>query len=109
MHIPKASVSELLHDYKFVMRFIKALSQNSLGMNKKIVMLTQKTLRENILDYLKQQAVIQKSSEVILPVSKKELAERLGVQRPSLFRELKRLQADEVIVVKNRFVRIIGS
>ena len=82
---------ELLKSYGFVMRYIKSLSQNSQGMNRKIAMFTQKSLRDNILDYLTVQTVQQQSDTITLPITKKQLADYLGVQRPSLFREMKRL------------------
>jgi CRP-like cAMP-binding protein len=97
---------EFLHDYHFVMQYIKSLSMNSQGMNRKITMLTQKTLRENIMDYLKQQSILQDSSKIVLPFSKKELADYLGVQRPSLFRELKKLKDEGIIEIDNRTIRL---
>jgi CRP-like cAMP-binding protein len=107
LHIATEAVLELLHGYSFTLSFVKALSQNSQGINTKLAMYTQKTLRENILDYLRQQSIIQKSTEVVLPVSKKELADRLGVQRPSLFREFKQLRDEGIIEFKNRSVKLI--
>ena len=106
LHISKEAVLEFLHDYHFVMRFIKSLSLNSQGMNRKITMLTQKTLRENLLDYLKQQSIIQSSSTITLPFSKKELADYLGVQRPSLFRELKKMKDEGIIEIVNHTIRL---
>ncbi|KNZ42304.1 Crp/Fnr family transcriptional regulator [Acetobacterium bakii] len=106
LHISKEAVSEYLHDYTFVMHYIKSLSQNSQSMNRKITMMTQKKLRENIVYYLKQQSLIQKSSTIILPISKRELADYLGVQRPSLFRELKKLKDEEIIDFSNRSIVI---
>jgi len=107
LHITRSAVMEFLHDYHFVMQYIKSLSLNSQGMNRKLTMLTQKTLQENILDYFRQQSIIQKSSTIILPISKKELADYLGVQRPSLFRELKRLKDEGIIEIHNRSVKIL--
>ena len=106
LHISRNAVMEFLHDYHFVMQYIKSLSMNSQGMNRKIIMLTQKTLRENIMDYLKQQSIIQGSSEIVLPFSKKELADYLGVQRPSLFRELKKLKEEGIIEIDNRTIHL---
>lgn len=109
LHITQPAVSDFLHEYLFVMQFIKSLSLNSQGLNRRITMIMQKTLRENILDYLKQQSVLQKSSTIMLPMSKKELADYLGVQRPSLFRELKRLEAENILSVENRMIRLIRA
>lgn len=109
VHISSDAVLEFLRDYSFTLKFVKALSMNSQGMNKRLTMLTQRTLRENIVEYLKQQSALQKSATVILPISKKELADRLGVQRPSLFREFKRLQEDGLITITNRSICLVQS
>ncbi len=107
VHITKEAVLELLHGTDFVMHYIRSLSSNSQSMNRKITMLTQKTLQENLLDYLRQQAILQNSHDVYLPISKKELADNLGVQRPSLFREFKRLKDKGMIDVANRVIKIL--
>jgi CRP-like cAMP-binding protein len=72
-------------------------------------MLTQKTLRGNIMEYLHQQSVFQHSTTITLPISKKELADYLGVQRPSLFRELKKLSDENVIRIQNRSVTLLAD
>ena len=46
LHISSGAVLELLHGYSFTLSFVKALSQNSQGINNKLAMYTQKTLRE---------------------------------------------------------------
>ena len=107
VRIAREAVLELLHDYNFVMQYIRSLSQNSQGMNQKITMLTQRNLRGNIMEYLRQQLVLQQSPTVILPISKKQLADYLGVQRPSLFRELKKLCDENIIKIQNREVTIL--
>lgn len=106
LHIDTNAVLELLHDYNFTLHYIKSISQNSQGINQKIAMFTQRTLRENIMYYFKQQAIIQKSSVILLPMSKRQLADYLGVQRPSLFRELKKLKEEGIIEIDNRTIVI---
>lgn len=106
LHITKAAVMEFLKSYGFVMRYIKSLSQNSQGMNRKIAMFTQKSLRDNILDYLTVQTVQQQSNTITLPITKKQLADYLGVQRPSLFREMKRLTDEGIITINNRRITV---
>jgi CRP-like cAMP-binding protein len=107
LHITRAAVSEFLRHYSFVMQYVRSLSANSQGMNRKITMLTQKTLRENIRDYLKEQSLRQNTSRIVLPISKKELADHLGVQRPSLFRELKKMKDEGMIRIDRRSVTIL--
>ncbi len=106
LHVTQKAVSFFLHDYHFTMQFVRLLSYNSQKLNQKITMATQKTLRENLLDYLKQQSVLQCSNSIVLPISKKQLADYLGVQRPSLFRELKNLKDEGVIDIFNRTVQL---
>ncbi len=107
VRITKNAVTELLHDHDFVLKYIQSLSSNSLFMNRRIIMFTQKTLRENLMDYLRDAAAAQGSNEIRLPISKKELADRLGVQRPSLFRAFKKLREEGVISGSNRSIRLI--
>ncbi len=106
LHVTGKAVADLLHDYHFTMQFIEMLSQNSQKLNRKITMVTQKTLRENLLEYLRQQSILQRSNIIVLPISKKQLADYLGVQRPSLFRELKNLKDEGVIDVSNRMIEL---
>ena len=105
-HVSKAAVNELLKEYSFVMQFVKSLSLNSQGMNKKIAMYTQKSLRENLIDYFIALSAIQKSKTITLPISKKQLADHFGVQRPSLFRELKRMKDERLIEIDNREITL---
>lgn len=107
LHITQPAVADFLHDHHFVMQYIKSLSLNSQSMNRKITMLSQKTLRDNILDYINHQAMLQKSSIIKLPISKKELADYLGVQRPSLFRELKKLKDENIIQINGASICIL--
>ena len=58
------------------------------------------------MDYLKQQSIIQGSSKIVLPFSKKELADYLGVQRPSLFRELKKMKDEGIIEIETARFRL---
>lgn len=106
LHISKSGVEELLKEYGFVMQFVQSLSMNAQGMNQKIAMYTQKSLRENLMDYLLLLTVQQKSKSVLLPVTKKQLADYLGVQRPSLFRELKRMKDEGLIEIANKRITI---
>lgn len=107
LSIDKQDLLELLKNYEFAMRFIKVLSINSQRMNERIVMSTQKTLRENILDYLQALSFEQGSYNIKLPMSKKQLADYFGVKRPSLFRELKNLKDEGKIKVNSATIEAI--
>ncbi len=104
LHFTKLAICKLLKDYNFVLQYIQSISQNSQGMNRKIVMFSQKSLRENVLDYLTALTIEQQSDTITLPLTKKQLADYFGVQRPSLFRVLKELKEEGLIEVNNRIV-----
>jgi CRP-like cAMP-binding protein len=49
----------------------------------------------------------QKSNEIILPLSRKEMAEALGVQRPSLSREFINMKDEELIDFEKNRVKLL--
>ena len=106
LHITKKAISCFLQNYNFSMQFVGILSNNSQKLNQRITIVTQKTLRENLLEYFRQQSILQYSNTIVLPISKKQLADYFGVQRPSLFRELKKLKDEGIISVSNRTIRL---
>lgn len=107
LHINKDAVEALLKDYEFTLNFVKILSLNSQVMNQKIAIYTQKTLRENLMDYFNTLSLQQDRGLIKLSMSKKQLADYLGVQRPSLFRELKKMQDEGLIFVSNKEIQLI--
>ena len=54
--------------------------------------MSKRTIRESIVGFLKHETQKQNSQTITLPVSKKALAERFGVQRTSLSRELQKMR-----------------
>ena len=107
LHVSKEAVAVFLEHYAFTMEFVRMLSMNSQKLNQKMTMAMHRSLRENLLDYLRQQAMLQGSEEILLPISKKQLADYLGVRRPSLFRELKKRQGDRLLESSNRKIRLL--
>lgn len=106
LHLTKEAVSYFLRDHGFALQLVGILSYRSQELNRKVIMATQKTLRENLLEYFRQQALLQNTDTILLPISKKQLADYLGVQRPSLFRELKKLKEEGIIEVLNRRIHV---
>jgi CRP-like cAMP-binding protein len=106
LHVTRKAICSFLQSYHFAIKFVGMLSHNSQKLNHKITMVSQNSLRENLLEYLRQQSILQSSDTIILPISKKQLADYLGVQRPSLFRELKKLKDEGIIGVSNRTIHL---
>lgn len=98
LHINKDLILELCQrNTNFLIEFIKSISDKTIILTNKIKSISMKTIRQCILDFLTYEYYIQKTSKITLPVSKKELAERIGVQRPSLLRELNKMRRDGLI------------
>lgn len=106
LHATKEAVLEFLQYYEFAMEFIVILSQNSQRLNQRMQMNLHRTLRENLMEYFYQQAKLQGKDTFLLPISKKQLADALGVQRPSLFRELKKLKGEGIIDISGKIIKI---
>lgn len=107
-HLSKEVVSKLLiENNTFMIEFIKAISNNSLNLNKKMIIFSRKNLREGIMEFLKTQSKKQNSNIIKLPITKKQLADELGVQRPSLFRELKKMKNEKIIDYNSKQITIL--
>lgn len=87
--------------------FMELLSNKILMLNKKIKNLSFDTIREKICSYILDEYHKQKKMAVILPHSRKEMAEHLGVQRPSLSREFVKMKEEGLIDFNKSLVTIL--
>ena len=83
------------------------MAQNAFILTQKIKSHINKSLRERIIDYLEFEVGKQNSKTIKLSVSKKILAEKLGVQRTSLSRELKKMENDGLIKLGKNIITVI--
>jgi len=84
-------------DKGILKNFMELLSNKILMLNRKITILSFDTLREKICNYLMDEYRRQKKTVILLPLSRKEMAEALGVQRPSLSREFINMKDEGLI------------
>lgn len=82
---------------EFLVDFLEILSDKALVLTTKIHSLAMKTIREKIMDFLFFESKRQNNKLIKLPLSKKELAEKFGVERPSLQRELRKMKKEGLI------------
>ena len=107
LYISKKDVIAMCSSYPLVLNnFMQLLSSKILLLNRKIKELSFETLRQKISNYLLSQYKIQKNLALILPMSRKTLAEHLGVQRPSLSREFVNMKNDGLIDFSKNLVQI---
>lgn len=88
--------------------FLKHLSNNFLMVNDRIKLLNKKTIRERIACYIYAKYKVNKNVIVSLNVSKTELAHYIGVERPSLMRELSNMKNEGIIDYNRKEIVILN-
>jgi CRP-like cAMP-binding protein len=96
----------LTNCHKFMENFLELLSNKLLMLNKKVKMLSLESIRQKIENFLREEYKKQKSNIIKVSLSRKEMAEHMGIQRPSLSRELIKMR-DAGIIDFNKEVIII--
>jgi len=91
---------------EFLIKFLEILSDKALVLTTKIRSLARKTIREKIMDFLIFESGRQDSKTIKLSISKKELAEKFGVERPSLQRELRKMKNDDLIDYDSKSIEL---
>lgn len=81
----------------FLTTYLSEVSNKTILLIEKINAISRKTIRQSLLDFLHQEQLRQGRTVIRLPMSKKELAERLGIPRSSLGRELIKMRRDGLL------------
>ena len=82
----------------FLQMYLELTSDRAFILGDKIKHYINKTIRESIMNYLNYESKKQNSNHIKLNITKKALAERIGVQRTSLSRELAKMRKDGLIL-----------
>lgn len=107
LHISKNSVISLCQSNEsFLSEYLRIISNKAMILNLKLKEVTLKTIRQKICEFITKQYKEQNSLKVKLNMTKKEWADKIGVQRPSLSRELIKMK-DEGIIDYDKDVIII--
>ncbi|MBK5242281.1 Crp/Fnr family transcriptional regulator [Clostridium sp.] len=108
LHIKKDLILKLCQtNVVFLNNFLQSLSDKTLILTDKIKSLSMKTIRQCIIDFLIYESFSQSSKIIKLQYTKKELAEKFGIQRPSLSRELNKMRKDGLIEYDAHSITII--
>lgn len=98
MHIKKDLLLKLCgEDQQFLLAFLQCVSDKTYFLTNKIKTLSHQSIRSSVMNFLKEQYRIQKNPRITLPMTKKDLAEFLGIQRTSLSRELSKMKKEGLI------------
>lgn len=107
LHIKRELVLKLCQtNESFLYNFLQSLSSKTLILSDKIKTLTMKTLRQCIIEFLLFEYYAQDSTRIKLNMTKKDLAEKIGVQRSSLSRELNKMRKDGLIGFDSKYIII---
>lgn len=97
--------------YSYYNQFIKnllmiALEKNTLK-NERIEILTQKTIRNKLLEYFRIEALKNRSKIIYLKSTWQDLADYLAIDRCAMTRELKNLKEEGFINTKGRVITLL--
>lgn len=88
-----------------ISNMLSILAQKAFYLNQKLNILSSNTLRQKISKLLLRNST--KDGNVTLKMNREELADYLNVARPSLSRELMKMQEDELIKIDKNKIKII--
>ena len=98
LEINKTRLFQLFSDnHDFLKSYLEYVSDHTVILGDRIKHYVNRTIRESITSYLDYEHKKQNSNIIKLSMTKKALAERIGVQRTSLSRELAKMREDGLI------------
>lgn len=99
LEIDREMLFELFcHNPRFLQNYLGLISDHAFILGDKIKHYVNKTIRESIMNYLNYESKKQNSNQIKLDITKKALAEKIGIQRTSLSRELAKMRKDGLII-----------
>ncbi|AHM58227.1 transcriptional regulator, Crp/Fnr family (plasmid) [Peptoclostridium acidaminophilum DSM 3953] len=108
LQIKKELVLKLCQsDMNFLLEFLSCISDKTTILTNKIKTISLKSIRSSVIDFLRYEYFLQKNTRIMLGMSKKELAERMGIQRTSLSRELGKMRAEGLIEFDSHSITIL--
>lgn len=107
LRLTPGDLEKMMHsDQRLMINYIQMLSNIISLLTKKVRMLSM-SVREKICLYLKEQSRLQQTNNILLPLSRQELADHFGIQKYSLLRCLNELKQEGVIRVEGRHIQIL--
>ncbi|QBD85387.1 Crp/Fnr family transcriptional regulator [Clostridium tetani] len=110
MFISKEEILKLCSlNSKFLNNFMGLLSNKILMLNKKVKNLSYNSIRQKVSSYLLQEYEKRGNLILKLNISRKEMAELLGVPRPSLSREMIKMKEEGLIDFNKNIIKILNE
>ena len=106
--LSKTEIKQLcIKNELFLENFLQSLTNKILMLNRKVKTLSYKTIREKIADLLMEEYLQQKKPLLTLPYKRHEMADLLGIPRPSLSRELSVMKEEGLIDYYKNTVKLL--
>lgn len=110
LEINKDRLFSLFSDnHEFLKSYLEYVSDHTVILGDRIKHYVNRTIRESILSYLDYECKKQNSNIIKLNLTKKALAERIGVQRTSLSRELAKMREDGLIEFNSVSITLLNK
>ncbi len=98
LYLTKNEIIKLFSvENKLMENFMMLLSEKIIILNNKIRSISLKSVRQKVVDYILCEYMNEKNEEIKLKYSKEEIANDIGIPRPSLSRELIKLRDEGLI------------
>ncbi len=105
--IPKQSVLKMLHMHQTLLKnYLDISAEFASRLSQKLNFMSFRTIRQKLAMYILKLSKEMKSDVVKLDKAKSALAEYFGVSRPSLERELTKMQHDGLIITERKTIEI---
>lgn len=85
---------------RIICNLVRISAQRSLSLSSRMLHIAPKSIRGRVLSYLSEQSVKNGSNRFVIPFSRQQLADYLGVDRSALSGELGRMQRDGLILCR---------
>ncbi len=107
LNIDKGSVIKLCQtNTEFLNEYLKIVSNKAVVLSSKLNEVTLKSIRQMICDFLLHEYENQKMMKIKMNMTKNQWADKMGVQRPSLSRELIKMKEEGIIDYDRNTVEI---
>lgn len=107
LYISKTDILKLCKlSTQFIENLMTQLSNKMLILSDKLTLLSYKTIREKVSSFLITESQHQKTLIIMLNSSKKNIADQLGITRPSFSRELILMKEEGLIIYDNKTITI---
>lgn len=95
---------------QMILNLLHIVAENNLRLNRKIEIMSRRSIRQKLMTYLLEQAKQHGSAAFTIPFDRQALADYLGVERSALSAEIGKLRAEGVLEAeKSKFHLLIGE